>query len=77
VYIFVFSFIFKVNMVVDMGKKKTNFQKWLAYMKGHHPEEGLVPMSSENDSDKVLCVGDDGKPEWGLEHPWVMDPMAK
>ncbi len=45
-------------------KKKTNFQKWLAYMKKYPPEKGTVPAPSKNDSGKVLGVGEDGKPAW-------------
>lgn len=92
-----------------MGKKKTNFQKWIAYMKKYPPGKVQAPIPSPKDSGKVLAVDKDGRmawmppqggggglpditeddvgkvltvndsaePAWGLERPWVMDPMAK
>ncbi len=38
---------------------------------------GGLPDITEDDVGKVLTVNDSAEPAWGLERPWVMDPMAK
>lgn len=47
-----------------MGKNKTNFQKWLAYMKKYPPGKVQAPIPSSKDSGKVLAVDKDGRMAW-------------
>jgi hypothetical protein len=47
-----------------MGKKKTNFQKWIANMKKYPPGKVQAPIPSPKDSGKVLAVGKVGRMTW-------------